>query len=625
MPPSRKWNLATARTIPPYALLILALILFAGVPGSTARAETDGYSEIQVQLSPTTSEEINLGHEEDSGVAVSPVITADFDLVGFLWETGNATEVFARLQSTAGTWSDWAELGIHPDSEGPGNGTDPYWSKDSVGFQVAVVGTVTNFRAGIVVSPETPASDGASPATPSSASLQATGPSFVKPRSAWDSGNDCRPPGIPLGYSDVQGVVVHHTVSKATSSADVPSAIDAICNFHVNGRGWDDIGYNAIVDPYGGVWEGRTGGLEAGISGAHASGFNTSTQGVAMLGDFSTTPPTTAQEGALVDLLDWMTGWYLINPDSNVTLYSRSDGPKFDDGESVTLPPIMGHRDLGVTSCPGDAGYARLPAIRAAVEPIPRTVAPSWGDELATYSALTGRLKVENLHSSGIIDRPVHYRSVSTGWTAVEAVDLDGDGRDEMLFYNSSSGSLVIHDLKSDGTLGIAIRVGTIGKNWDAVEPLDTDGDGVDEILFYRRSDGRFSFYDLRPTGFFGSSIRSGYFGTGWTAVEPIDLDADGTDELAFYRGYDGRLVFYDLTAEGVIGNAILKKYIAPGWSTVEPTDIDNRGDDEILFYRVSNGRAAFYEMTSIGQFEYLIHVGTFPSHWTSITSPNVD
>ncbi|MEX1134443.1 MAG: N-acetylmuramoyl-L-alanine amidase [Acidimicrobiia bacterium] len=603
-------------------LLISALIVFAGVSASTARAETDGYTEVQVQLSPTTSEEISLGHDEDTGVAVSPVITAQLDLVGFLWDTGTATEVFARVQGADGTWSGWAELGIHPDSEGQGNGTDPYWSKDSIGFQVAVVGEVTNFRAGIVVSPETQPS---LLAEPSGDSLQATGPSFVKPRSAWDSGNDCRPPGLSLTYSDVQGVVVHHTVSKATSLADVPFAIDAICSFHVNGRGWDDIGYNAIVDSYGGVWEGRTGGLEAGISGAHAAGFNTSTQGVAMLGDFSTTPPTVPQEGALIDLLDWMTGWYLIDPSSNVTLYSRSDGPKFEEGESVTLPPVMGHRDLGVTSCPGDAGYARLPTIRASITPIPRTVAPSWGDELATYSDLTGRLKIENLHSSGIIDRPVHYQSVSTNWTSVEAVNLDGDGLDELLFYNSASGSLEIHELEPDGTLGAVVRIGTIGKNWDAVEPIDTDGDGTDEILFYRRSDGRFSFYDLQPTGFFGSSIRIGFFGTSWNTVEPIDLDADGADELAFYRRYDGRLVFYDVTSEGLLGSPVLKAYIAPGWTTIEPMDIDNKGDDEILFYRLSDGRAAFYEMTGTGQFESLIHVGNFPSQWTSITSPNVD
>ncbi len=613
------------------ALLISALILSIGVSISTARAATGGYSEIQVELSSTTLEEISLGHDDHtgasdhSGVNVSPVMSANFDLVGFLWDSGNATEIFARLRSAAGTWSDWTELGIHPDNEGPGNGTDPYWSMDSTGFQVAVVGEVVNLRAGIVISPEPPGSGSSSLASPTADSVQATGPSFVNPRSAWDLGNDCRPAGRPLTFSDVQGIVIHHTVSKATSAAHVPLAIDAICSFHVNGRGWDDIGYNAIVDPYGGVWEGRTGGLEAGISGAHAAGFNTSTQGVAMLGDFSTTPPTTAQEGALVDLLDWMTGWYLINPNSNVTLYSRSDGPKFEDGEGVTLPPIMGHRDLGVTSCPGDAGYARLPAIRNAIVPTPRTVGSSGGDELLTYNADNGRLRFENLHSTGLIDRPVSYGWVSRNWSSVEAIDLNGDGHDEIQFYNKSTGALVFHNLNTNGTLGSLIRSATLGTGWTTMEPADTDGDGGDELFFYRISDGRFGFYQVDANGFLGHGIRAGYFGKGWTSVEPVDIDGDGADEMMFYRKSDGRFAFYTLSSDGFIGSAIRVSNFGSGWDIIEPIDLNGDGSDELLFYRHSDGRYAYYELNNGGFIGQNISVGNYPAQWTSISSPELD
>lgn len=43
---------------------------------------------------------------------------------------------------------------------------------------------------------------------------------------------------------------------------------------------WSDIGYNFIVDKFGGMWEGRDGSLLRNSIGAHAEGFNTGSVGV---------------------------------------------------------------------------------------------------------------------------------------------------------------------------------------------------------------------------------------------------------------------------------------------------------------------------------------------------------
>ncbi len=608
---------------------MVTLVLVVQTP---AQSEATGYVEIEVPLDPASAIEVGLesfldddllGHDHSEPsftLLVSDVTEAEFDLIGFLWSADTVDLLYVRTKSSTGNWSDWVQLGIHIDDEGPRQGSDPYWAPGAVAFQVAIEGVPQGFAAGMV---QTDQPQEAAPLALES--TEATGPAGVHARSEWDAGNDCRPEGEPVTYSDVQGIVVHHTVSAASSQAAVPAAIDAICNFHVNGRGWSDIGYNAVIDPWGGIWEGRTGGLEDGISGAHAAGFNTSTQGIAMLGDYSNNVFATAQEDALVYLLDWMTGWYLVDPDADVTLYSRSDGPQFSEGESVTLPSIMGHRDLGTTSCPGDAGYSRLPSIRSEVVPVPRTVGTSGGDELLTYNTVNGRLRYESITASGSYSMPVRWGWVSPGWTSVEAIELTSGGNNEIQFYNSETGTLVFHELNADGSLGPLIRHGTIGEGWTTMEPADTDSDANDEMFFYRRSDGRFAFYQVEPSGLLGSGIRSGFFGKGWTAVEPIDLDGDGKDEMFFYRSSDGRFAFYELTADGFIGSAIRVSNFGLGWDTVEPINTDGVGGDELLFYRISDGRYAYYNVDAAGFVGANLSVGNYPDQWTSISSPELD
>lgn len=60
---------------------------------------------------------------------------------------------------------------------------------------------------------------------------------------------------------------------------DSAAIIRAIYAYHTRALGWCDIGYNALVDKYGQVFEGRAGGITKGIVGSHAGGFNKNTWG----------------------------------------------------------------------------------------------------------------------------------------------------------------------------------------------------------------------------------------------------------------------------------------------------------------------------------------------------------
>jgi hypothetical protein len=164
--------------------------------------------------------------------------------------------------------------------------------------------------------------------------------------------------------------VVHHTAGRnAYTRAEAPAIVKAIQLYHVKGNGWNDIGYNFLVDRFGTVYEGRYGGIDRNVIGAHAQGFNTGSTGVALLGSFETSAPSRAAEDALAGLLAWRLE--LAYVDSRAKLTVRSSGnPRFAPNTPVPLRTVSGHRDTGPTECPGDALASRLDAVADAVAKI---------------------------------------------------------------------------------------------------------------------------------------------------------------------------------------------------------------------------------------------------------------
>ena len=169
----------------------------------------------------------------------------------------------------------------------------------------------------------------------------------------------------PPAYIDtIQQVHVHHTVnSNNYTRADVPALIRGMYVYHTQSLGWSDIGYNFLVDRFGRIWVGRAGGAAKPVRGAHTLGFNGSSTGVSVIGNFDVATPSRTVIRAIARVAAWKLHMYDGDPEGRTTVTSEGSD-KFPYGRRVGLPVIDGHRDTNDTACPGQNLYDALPAIR---------------------------------------------------------------------------------------------------------------------------------------------------------------------------------------------------------------------------------------------------------------------
>ncbi|MEU8590750.1 peptidoglycan recognition protein [Streptomyces sp. NPDC048664] len=188
----------------------------------------------------------------------------------------------------------------------------------------------------------------------------------IVPRSVWasDAGTRDQPP--PRYDDKVIAVFVHHTDSpNAYRCAEAPRIIRYLYTGQRGYRHWDDIGYNFLVDRCGNVYEGRAGGVDRPVTGAHTQGFNHRTAGIAAIGTFTAgVPVPKAMTEAIARVAAWKLGLAGIDPRSRVRLVSSNNLSRYKVGAAALLPALAGHDDGYMTSCPGAALSALLPSIR---------------------------------------------------------------------------------------------------------------------------------------------------------------------------------------------------------------------------------------------------------------------
>ncbi|MGW0827615.1 peptidoglycan recognition protein family protein [Streptomyces sp. NPDC002845] len=189
----------------------------------------------------------------------------------------------------------------------------------------------------------------------------------IVPRSGWLAEDGRSQP--PARYDDrVVAVFVHHTDSpNGYDCADAPRIIRHLYAGQIGQRQWDDIGYNFLVDRCGTIYEGRAGGVDRPVTGAHTQGFNHRTAGIAALGTFTAgVEVPRAMTDAIAALTAWKLGLSGTDPRRSVRLVSSHDLSRYAAGTAAVLPALAGHNDGYMTSCPGEALAARLPEMREA-------------------------------------------------------------------------------------------------------------------------------------------------------------------------------------------------------------------------------------------------------------------
>ncbi len=296
------------------------------------------------------------------------------------------TTVMVRAKQPDGAWGQWYEAspidGADGVADGAPAGTDPIYVGNTTAVQVLVTRTPQQAPGG-PLSP-TPAAAGEQEPPPDltavlidpgrgavddnlqdiAAALPGGGPRVIT-RNQWgaDESIRCQEPT----YDDsLGGITVHHTAGRNDySKGESAGIVRAIYAYHSKTLGWCDMGYNALVDKYGQIFEGRYGGLNEPVQGAHAGGFNENTSGVAIMGDYQTEQPTDAAIEATGKFIGWRAKIAGLDPKGQTTMYSEgTEFTPYARGEEVKLPVVFAHRDVGNTSCPGDAAYGQMDRIR---------------------------------------------------------------------------------------------------------------------------------------------------------------------------------------------------------------------------------------------------------------------
>lgn len=526
------------------------------------------------------------GGATTSRVTSKPQEVPDYSAVGVTWRSGelrSEDQITLRVRTRTGdTWTDWEDLEYHdehaPDPDSPEAatarpGTEPTFVGKVDDVQVQVSGTdgavlPDDLSLALVDPGSADRSETEAPAEPGAAdlsdaydesyeqgaegtdggdalSLQAASRKVaaqptIFSRAQWGADESIRNKSA-LRYGTISGGFVHHTVNANDyTEAQVPAIIRSIYAYHVKSRGWSDIGYNFLVDRFGRIWEGRYGGIDRAVVGAHTLNYNEYSFAMSAIGNYDVVQPPDVMLRAYGALFAWKLSLAGVNPASTSQKIGRG-----------TFQAINGHRDAGSTACPGKYLYAQIPLIRQyasqAAPSVPTTPvvqpveisAPSPQNNLdaSPYPDLVVRRASDGrgfvLPTGGLTSFQKRIVVGKKGWDAPREVlvspDLTGDGKPDLLTLDAK-GQLRIRAGKGEGKFGKTVRKVSL-RGYSLITAVgDVDGDGRNDLV--ARFKGRLTTllatgrggFDRKPT-------RKGY-SSYKQMVGAGDVNGDGRADL---------------------------------------------------------------------------------------------
>ena len=300
--------------------------------------------------------------------------TSTHSMVALTWTRGSQVPNIRFRSRIGGKWQGWQTLSplqdlpdLDAEERTAVAGSDLVWIGAANGIQVDVSGERPEGLTLVLLHPAQELELARVAPRTSSRGEEQTQERAPRPelrgRRDWGAERSWRS-GEPTYNDSIRQVHVHHTVNSNTySRQDVPGLIRGMYRYHTHNLGWSDIGYNFLVDRFGRIWVGRAGGARRPVRGAHTLGFNSTSCGVSVIGNFETTKPTYRVLNSVAALAAWKLDRYGRNPRGHIRVTSEGSD-NYRAGHRVRLPVIDGHRDTNDTACPGRYLFEALPRIR---------------------------------------------------------------------------------------------------------------------------------------------------------------------------------------------------------------------------------------------------------------------
>ena len=492
--------------------------------------------------------------------------TDEFSAVGVTWALDSAVtgvSVAVRAKQADGAWGAWstADNEENPSGRTGGGirgGAGMIWTGPANGVEVAVTSVAGKAPRDVrveLIDPGTSAADADPEAgAPSARADAGLAMPKIYSRAAWGA-NESKMSWAPSYATSVKAITLHHTVNANNYTREqVPGMLRSIYQFHAVSNGWGDVGYNVIVDRFGRLWEGRSGGLTRAVGGAHAGGFNYSTAGISMLGNFSTAAVPAPMREAVARYAAWKLSLYGVDPTGTTTL-TGGQNSKYKNIVTVRVPTVFPHRTTSLTACPGTGGMNALPWIRSRA----KTLMGSWASPkriaayLSSFDSATGlwhyqTRKPLKFGGKGDIPQPgdwtgdltpdaMVYRPSTGDWYLYRGATVRWGGPSDVPvagYYGNLNRLDYAVFRKTTAQWWVRgsspVRFGAVG---DKPVPADYTGDGRTDFAVFTPATAMWSVRGLAPFA----------FGKVGDVPVPGDYNGDGKAEAAVFRPSTGQWI----------------------------------------------------------------------------------